>query len=232
MRTLKVQDVMTRNVTTVREGTPYKEIAAKLVNSGISGLPVLSPTGVVVGVVSEGDLLFNEGSAGKHEHWHDALHPAMARKAEATVARDLMSKPAVTTAPNTPVRKAATLLARHGYKRLPVVDSVGRLLGIVSRRDVLSAFLRPDPDIAGEVEHEVLLRTMSINPAQVDVAVTDGVVRLSGRLERKSMVTVIESLTHAVDGVVDVVNELTYESDDEGLRLVDPVDGTQLRDLW
>ncbi|RSM85170.1 CBS domain-containing protein [Kibdelosporangium aridum] len=232
MRTLKVQDVMTRDVTAVREDTPYKEIVSRLVNSEVSGLPVLSPTGVVVGVVSEGDLLFNEGSAGKHERWHDVLHPTEARKADARVARDLMSKPAVTIAPNTPVRKAAALLARYSYKRLPVVDAVGKLVGIVSRRDVLGAFLRADEDIAGEVKHEVLLRTMSIDPAEVDVDVTDGVVMLSGRLERKSHVTVVESLTHAVDGVVDVVNNLTFEIDDESLRLVDPVDGTQLRDLW
>ncbi|MCE7004653.1 CBS domain-containing protein [Kibdelosporangium philippinense] len=232
MRTLKVLDVMTRDVTTVREDTPYKEIVTKLVNSEVSGLPVLSPTGVVVGVVSEGDLLFNEGSAGKHERWHDVLHPSQAHKADGRVARDLMSQPAVTTQPNTPVRKAAALLARNGYKRLPVVDAVGRLLGIVSRRDVLGAFLRADHDIANEVKHEVLLRTMSIDPATVDVDVKDGVVTLSGRLERKSHVTVVESLTHAIDGVVDVVNELTFETDDESVRLVDPVDGTQLRDLW
>lgn len=232
MRTLKVQDVMTRDVTAVHEDTPYKEIVAKLVNSEISGMPVLSPIGVVVGIVSERDLLYNEGSAGKHEQWHDLLHPTEARKADARVARELMSKPAVTIPPGTSVRKAATLLARHGYKRLPVVDAVGRLLGIVSRRDVLSAFLRGDSDIAGEVRHEVLLRSMSIDPKLVDVQVSGGVVTLRGRLERKTMVTVVESLTHAVDGVVDVVNELTFETDDESLRLTDPVDGTQLRDLW
>lgn len=225
MRTLKVQDVMTREVATVREDTPYKGVVRALVERGVSGLPVLSPTGVVIGVVSEGDLLFNEGSSGEHDRWHDLLHRAEAKKADGRVARDLMTSPPVTVPLDTSVRKAAALLARHSFKRLPVVDGVGRLLGIVSRRDVLSAFLRPDADIAHEVEHEVILRSMATDPAQVGVQVVDGVVTLTGQLERKSSVEITVSLTHAVAGVVDVVDKLTYAHDDEKLRLIDPVPG-------
>jgi osmotically-inducible protein OsmY len=97
---------------------------------------------------------------------------------------------------------------------------------------VLTVFLRSDEDIAYEVEHEVILRSMATDPAQVHVHVTDGVVTLRGQLERKSSVEIAESLTHAVAGVVDVVNKLTYAHDDEHLRLLDPVDGTRSRDLW
>jgi CBS domain-containing protein len=105
MKTLKVQDVMTREVTSVREDTPFKDVAAALVNRGVSGMPVLSPTGVVIGVVSEGDLLFNEGNTGGHHRLHELVHPVEAKKADARVARELMSAPAVTIPPDTPVRK-------------------------------------------------------------------------------------------------------------------------------
>lgn len=225
MRTLKVQEVMTREVTTVREDTTYKDVVRALVERGVSGLPVVTPIGIVAGVVSEGDLLFNEGSSGEHDRWRDLLHCAAARKADGRVARELMTSPPVTVSPDTSVRKAAALLARHSFKRLPVVDGVGRLLGIVSRRDVLSAFLRPDADIAHEVEHEMILRSMATDPAQVGVQVVDGVVTLAGQLERKSSVDIAVSLTHAVAGVVDVVDKLTYVHDDEKLRLIDPVPG-------
>lgn len=232
MRTLKVRDVMTEDVTSVAVDAPFKSIVWALATRRVSGAPVVDPNGTVVGVVSEADLLPNESRAGEHDLLHDLLHRAETRKADARVAHQLMNAPAVTVTPDTPVRKAAATLARHGYKRLPVVDDTGRLVGIVSRRDVLGMFLRPDKDITHEVEQEVLLRGMAMNPAEADVEVTDGIVTLRGQLEFKSSVEVAESLTHGVAGVVDVVNRMTYEKDDEHLRLTDPTDGTRLRDPW
>jgi len=232
MRTLKVQDVMTRDVVSVREDTPFKSVASTLVGHHISGAPVITPIGTVVGVVSESDLLPNEGHAGEPDRLRDLLHHDQAKKASARTARDLMNAPAVTVTPETSVRRAAAILARHSLKRLPVVDGTGLLVGIVSRRDVLSAFLRSDEDITREVEHEVFLRGMAANPDQVDVRVLDGVVTLGGQLERRSSVEIAGQLVHAVAGVVDVVNKLTYAHDDEHLRVIDSANGVAMRELW
>jgi len=131
VRALKVQDVMTRDVISVHEDTPFKAIATTLINHRVSGMPVTTPIGTVVGVVSESDLLPNE-SRGDHSHLYDLTHRTDARKAEGRTARDLMSAPAVIATPGTSVRKAAAILARRGVNRLPVVDEVGLLVGIAS----------------------------------------------------------------------------------------------------
>ena len=96
-----------------------------------------------------------------------------------------MTAPAVTVGPDATVSEAARLL-RHGIKRLPVVDPAGPLLGIVSRADLLKVFLRPDADIAREIRQEVLLRSMWMDPDTVVVDVRDGVVTLTGQLERRA----------------------------------------------
>jgi CBS domain-containing protein len=114
----------------------------------------------------------------------------------------------------------------------PVVDDLGLLVGIVSRRDVLGMFLQSDEDILHEVQHEVFLRGMSTDPARMDVKVADGVVTVRGRLERRSSVEIADELVHAVAGVVDVVIEMTYEQDDQHLRVIDSANGVEMRNLW
>jgi CBS-domain-containing membrane protein len=112
------------------------------------------------------------------------------------------------------VAEAARLLRRHGIKRMPVVDPAGPLLGIVSRADLLKVFLRSDADIAREIRQQVLARAMWMDPDTVTVEVRDGVVTLTGQLERRSLIPIAVSLAHGLDGVVDVVDRLTYELDD------------------
>jgi CBS-domain-containing membrane protein len=130
-----------------------------------------------------------------------------------------MSTPVITIDPDATVPVAARRLARHGIKRLPVVDDQGRLVGIVSRSDLLRLFLRDDQAIRREILDEVLLRALWIEPTTVLVTVQDGVVTLVGQLERKSLVPMAVHLTRTVPGVVDVVNRLTYELDDDRLPL-------------
>jgi CBS domain-containing protein len=130
-----------------------------------------------------------------------------------------MSSPAITIDPDATVPMAARLLARHGIKRLPVVDDLGRLIGIVSRPDLLRLFLRDDEAIQREIIDEVLLRALWIEPNAVLVKVEDGVVTLTGHLERKSLVPMAIHLTRTVPGVVDVVSQLTFEVDDDRLPL-------------
>ena len=213
----RVRDVMTSDVITVDEHASFKEIAALITGRRVSALPVLDAHGRVLGIVSEADLTlkeeFPEGPAGGRLFQGGRQREDRAKAAGDTAA-ELMTSPAVTVGPDASVAEAAGQLHRHGIKRMPVVDPAGPLLGIVSRADLLKVFLRSDADLARAVRQEVLLRAMWMDPDTVVVDVRDGVVTLTGQLERRSLVPIVVSLVHGLDGVVDVVDRLTYELDD------------------
>jgi CBS domain-containing protein len=218
MRHQSVQDVMTKDVVAVESDTPYKQIAEILAEHKISGVPVVDSDAHVLGVVSEADLLAKAEypEAERRRRLLDRPGTSQARRrASAGVARDLMTAPAVTIDDRTSIVRAAKEMDRHQVKRLPVVDELGRLVGIVSRRDLLKVFLRSDGDIRAEVETDVLDQSLSIRPSAVSVTVVDGVVTLEGTVDRKSLVPVAVRLTKAVDGVVDVIERLNYSFDDE-----------------
>lgn len=209
-----VQDVMTGDVVTVHPETSYKRIIELLTEHRISGLPVVDAMGVVVGIVSETDLLHKEeffpaedGSrpALKTRHWRMALG-----KARGARAGELMSAPPITVSPYLKIGAAARVLARRGVKRLPVVDDRGRLVGIVTRADLLAVFLRDDDEIRDEIVEQVIRRNLWEDPGRVRVEVRDGVVTLSGQVELDTLVPITTNLVAAVPGVVDVVNELGY----------------------
>ena len=213
----RVRDVMTSDVVTVDEQASFKEIAALITGRRVSALPVLDADGRMVGIVSEADLTlkeeFPEGPAGGRL-FQGRRQREDRVKAAGDTAAELMTSPAVTVGPDATVAEAARLLHRHGIKRMPVADPAGPLLGIVSRADLLKVFLRSDADLARAVRQEVLLRAMWMDPDTVVVDVRDGVVTLTGQLERRSLVPIVITLVHALDGVVDVVDQLTYELDD------------------
>jgi CBS domain-containing protein len=208
-RRWRVCDVMTAPALSVTGHTTYKQVARLLSEHRLSALPVLSRSGRVIGVVSEADMLH------KQERHHSAqpggmswrLHRKAAAKAEARNAGQLMTSPAVTIHPDAPVGSAARLLNSHHLRRLPVVDPDGRLLGIVSRRDLLSVFLRPDEEIAAEVL-AALTDVLLADPAAVRVRVGQGVVSLSGQVAETGQIAMATDLISAIDGVVAVRNEL------------------------
>jgi len=101
---------------------------------------------------------------------------------------------------------------------LLVVEEDGRLVGVVARRDLLRPYLRADSAIRQDVEYEVLRRTLLVIPGTVDVFVNDGRVTLRGRADRRSTAEIAVQLTRAVDGVVAVIDELTWEFDDRSVR--------------
>jgi CBS-domain-containing membrane protein len=208
---------MTSDVVTVDEHASFKEIAALITGGRVSALPVLDAHGRVLGIVSEADLVlkeeFPEGPAGGRLFQGRRQRQDRAKAAGDTAA-ELMTSPAVTVGPDATVAEAARLLHRHGIKRMPVVDPAGPLLGIVSRADLLKVFLRSDPDLTRAVRQEVLLRSMWMDPDTVVVEVRDGVVTLTGQLERRSLIPIVISLVRSLDGVVDVVDRLTFELDD------------------
>jgi CBS domain-containing protein len=132
-------------------------------------------------------------------------------KAEALTAGDLMSSPAVTVQAGATVAEAARIMARAGVKRLPVVDDIDMLQGIVSRADLLKVFLRDDADIAAEVRHEIVAHLFPPASSAVQVEVHDGVVTLGGLIRDSALVPVAARLVRAVEGVVDVRFGLAHD---------------------
>jgi CBS-domain-containing membrane protein len=216
MKHCTVQDVMAADAVTATTSTAFKDLAETLVRRRLSGLPVLSRQGQVVGVVCESDLLMKE-EAQRDPGARPPGRPrrrALRAKAAGDTAGDVMTTRPVTVRPDTTVAEAARLMDRHHASCLPVIGEDGKLAGTVSRRDLLRVFLRRDSDIRAEVTDEVLVRYLGTNPVLVSVDVTDGVVTLSGEVACKSMLPLVLPATRAVDGVVDVEGHLTYGVDD------------------
>jgi CBS-domain-containing membrane protein len=175
----------------------------------VNALPVVTDKGHVIGMVSEADVLR------KQERNFGRLGTGLPRrtrreraKAEARTAGELMTSPAITIHPDAPLGAAARLMNGHNIRRLPVVGASGELIGIVSRRDLLSVYLRPDKEIAGEVRH-VLASILLDDGDAVTVTARHGVVTLSGTMARDDLIPVAGRLAADVDGVVAVHDRLT-----------------------
>ncbi|MEU6255792.1 CBS domain-containing protein [Streptomyces sp. NPDC047043] len=198
-----VSDVMTHTVVAVGSAASFKEVVELLDQWKVSALPVLAGEGRVVGVVSEADLMAKEEFRDTDEG-----DPAVLRKAAAVTAGELMSTPAVTVHADASLAEAARIMARRHVKRLPVVDGVGLLQGVVSRSDLLKVFLRDDEEIAQEIRRSVLGQLPVTTP--LTVSVTEGVVTLGGSLPDRMLVPVVARAVRAVEGVVDIRLDLTH----------------------
>jgi CBS domain-containing protein len=216
MRHHEVREVMTADPATVTPATSLKYVADLLVRQKVSAVPVLSLQGRFLGIVAETDLVRKEELQRDPDGRHSIHLSYRARRdmATAETAGEIMIMPPVTVRPDATVAEAARLMDRYDATCLPVMDESGKLLGIVGPRNLLQVFLRPDDEIRAEVIKDVLVGYLGTNPALVQVEVTDGVVRLAGELERKSMLALIRPAVRAVDGVIDVEGELGYAVDD------------------
>jgi CBS domain-containing protein len=207
----RVREVMTTNVVTAERHMPYKQVAKLITEHHVNAVPVVAKGGRVLGIVSEADVLRKE----ERRYWRRSTglsrHTRRERaKAKARTAGELMTSPAITIHPEAPLGAAAKLMNEHRIRRLPVVDVSGDLIGIVSRRDLLKVFLRPDEEIAGEVEG-VLGSILLEDAGGVTVSVRDGVVTLDGVLAHKDLIPVTSRLASDVAGVVAVVSRLTHQ---------------------
>jgi CBS domain-containing protein len=206
-----VRDVMSALPISVSKTSSFKEIAARLRDIRVSAFPVVDLDGTVVGVVSEADLLVKEALNDRHGvrgTITGLLHHADHAKAEGVTAADLMTSPAVTITPDDPVEHAARLMYDRKIKRLPVVDARGRLVGIVSRTDILAVFDRTDAEIRAEIMTKVIPRQSE--PSWYSVLVKDGVVTLEGTPETEGIGHGIVRQTRHVPGVVTVRDRLFY----------------------
>jgi len=215
-----VRDVMTRAVLDVRPDTPLKVVAQRLIEHRISGLPVVDEAGRVIGVVSEGDLLVKEQPVDSIRHrplarlfGESAETRQLLAKAEARTAGDAMTSPAITIEASRPVAAAATLMIQRKVNRLPVTED-GRLVGIVTRADVVRTFARTDDDLAAAIRSEVLVHALWLDPDQFAVDVVDGVATIRGTVERRSMASIVERMAEMVPGVVAVTADIGWSVDD------------------
>jgi CBS domain-containing protein len=221
---MRVRDLMTTNVLTIGPEAPIRDVAAVLVEHRISGLPVCDIEGHVLGVVSEGDILYKEhdprdGYAGGPLAWLvGGIDHVVTAKTGALTAQKAMTAPAITIAPSETVAAAARLMSERGVNRLPVVDDDGRLVGIVTRADLVRAFTRPDAQIETEIRKDVLERTLWVEEGRVEVDVAHGAVTLAGSLDRRSEVELLERLVRRVPGVVAVASLVEWRVDDTTRR--------------
>ncbi|MFI8091318.1 CBS domain-containing protein [Streptomyces sp. NPDC086080] len=210
----RVGDLMTSAVVSVRRETGFKDITLHLAEHDISAVPVVDHQGRPVGVVSETDLLRKQESQADPGGHLAAAHllPEERAKAQALTAEELMTSPAVAARPHWSVVEAARTMARHHVKTLPVVDDRGRLVGIVSRSDLLRVFLRRDLTVGEEITTDILTRTLGLSPGTVTVHVADGRVTLNGTVPQESLIPLAVRLSESVDGVVDVTSHLRPET--------------------
>lgn len=215
----KVKNVMTTDVETVSADAPFKEIVRTLQRRDVSAVPVVDTDGRVLGVVSQADLLIKQGTQDTF-HTRSPLAWLLDRRNErlvaATTAVQLMTAPAITIDASATVARAARTLTNRNIKRLPVVDADDRLVGIVSRKDLLTVFLRKDEDIRDDIVRQVFECGigLAVNPATVHIHVRNGEVTLDGQVELRSQIPLVEQMTSHLDGVVDVRASLSYLHDD------------------
>lgn len=224
-----VADVMTRHVHVAGPQTPFKLLVRLIEENRISAVPIVDQNGAPIGVVSESDLLLKERRSDFDER--DLLHGRRRRelraKADGLLASDLMTAPPITVPVTIGLAQAARLMQERSVRRLIVVDERGKIAGIVSRSDLLQVFLRADEDLRHEVTDVLIPALMLESPRNLEVEVRWNVVTLEGELDRKSDVDILTRMTAGLDGVVGVVDHLTFRwNDSETTRSVDPMAAT------
>jgi CBS domain-containing protein len=218
---MRVKDVMTENVATVGQGATLKQVAQLMVERGISGVPVVNSEGLVLGVVSEADIIVKAASRPESAGILGTLFAPEAvdeRHLSATTAGQAMTAPAVTIDIDRSASEAARRMVEHQVNRLPVLND-GKLVGIVSRGDLIRAFTRSDTEIWEELHNDVLPNKLWISPEGLDITVVGGRVKVAGRVRTRTDAELIEAFAWRLAGVVSAdCSELTWESDDRAVR--------------
>ena len=200
---MHVRDLMTTDVVAVAPTTSIRDAARMMFRYRVSGLPVVDPEGHALGIITEGDFLAME------------LKRADGGDTPEFVS-EVMSHSVLTVSPDLEVMDAARYMYEHDVKRVVVVED-GTMTGIISRFDIVAGFTRPDDLIEDEIREDLIRRVLFVDPSTVDVSVSNGVVKLFGKIGTRTEVRLMEELTRRLDGVVDVDNELEWRIDDTDL---------------
>lgn len=229
---MRIRDLMTTDVLTVGPGASLKEAARRMLEAGISGMPV-TEDGDLIGIITEADFVASEAErrsesrAGLLRFLHrDEDVPSQERRVG-----DVMTTNVVTIDPEADHSLAARLMQSKRVKRIPVVEN-DRLVGLVSRADILKPYTRSDSDIIDEITEDVMRKILWIDPGRVTVRSVEGNVALTGQLETKSDTTLLAELTMRLDGVTSVKNELSYEVDNTKLEMTSPPMGFPKGNWW
>jgi CBS domain-containing protein len=189
---MKVADLMTREVVSVPPGASLKEAAGLLVENSISGLAVVDEKGGVLGVLSETDIVAAE-AGGAH-----------------TLVGEAMTTPPVTIDADRLAVDAAKLMIADSVNRLPVLEN-GKLVGIVTRADLVRAFVRTDAEIAEEIRHDAVVRSLWPDPHSLRIEVEEGAVTISGVLDAHTDEQLLCGYVRRVPGVVSVRTAFAWE---------------------
>lgn len=195
-----VRDLMTTDVVAVGPGASIRDAARMMFRYRVSGVPVVDIDDHVLGIITEGDFLAME-----IERQETGRVPS--------AVSEVMSKSVKTIPPEMDVTGAARFMQAQDVKRL-VVASDGKMVGIISRFDIVSAFTRPDDLIEDEIREDLVRRVLFVDPETIDVSVLNGVVTFVGSIGTRTEARLVEELARRLDGVVDVSNELTWRLDD------------------
>lgn len=180
-QTWTVADVMIEDVVSVAPTTTFRQLVDLLWLNDVSALPVVDGRGVLQGIVTESDLLaraeFTPGSGSSGKSSKAQLYAKLSSASPLTAA-DVMTSPVLTVRPDDTLADTARLMRGRQLRRLPVLDSAGALVGMVSQVDLLKVFFRSEETVEWDVR-DVLARRLA-DPGAVTVHVTDGVVHLEG----------------------------------------------------
>ena len=207
----RVANLMTPGPLTVRPSTPLKDVAELLSQHGISGVPVIEHDSIV-GIVSQTDIVAKERAPlvkrGRLARWFGrAPKRAVRDRYEARTAGQAMTSPAITIESWQTASSAVALMLDRDVGRLPVVQD-GKLVGIVTRADLVRAFTRSDDEIERDIREEVLLRTFWIPDHDIQVTVRNGEVALEGVVESELVGELLGEAVRSVPGVVAVQTTL------------------------
>ncbi|MDH3730855.1 MAG: CBS domain-containing protein [Acidimicrobiia bacterium] len=215
---MRVIDLMTTDVVTIRPEQTIKEAARLMVANRVSGLPVVDDNAALIGIVTEADFLERElDKEAPSGGLLGAVFGAELSHSEAVTVGEVMSTNVVTVAPDATLAEAARVLATNGVKRLPIVDAEGLVIGVISRADIVAAFARPDELIDDEIREDISRRILFIDPDALAMTVKDGIVEMAGELPTKTDARILEELTRRLEGVVRVDSSLTWKVDDTKL---------------
>jgi CBS domain-containing protein len=219
---MKVEDAMTGDVLTVSSDTLVKDAAEVLARENISGLPVVDD-GNVVGVLSEADIVARTTGSRASPSLLGQLfgRKPVPEDIESTRTGDAMSSPAITISPRRQVAEAARMMIEHRVNRLPVIDD-SRLVGILTRADLVHAFVRPDEELEREIREDVAERALLIDASGLEIEVERGVVTLAGEVDRPADAELLARFTEAVPGVISVRSELRSRFGEPKLPQSDP----------
>ena len=218
---MKLRNLMTRDVITVGPDDSLKEAARRMIEAGISGLVVTEGDSVPVGIITEADFVATEADRRRKTPAGllRFIHREVELPTQERLVGDVMSTDLIVLGPEADHAEAARLMQKARVKRIPVVDDDGALVGVVSRSDILRVFARSDQEIINEIRDHIMGEVLWIDPGRVDVRSNEGNVVLSGRLETRSDVDLLDRFTARVDGVVSVASHLDFEVDDLKLKM-------------